>query len=223
MQLQLLSIKELMEESEESKKTPLGLRQMALRKIDEHRREKVLLLKSDVAICQALGAGLLLQLAAQGKERRVWSVAEALEVLDEPVQIEYVYGAHGKPDFADLSRHFNLSHSGEYIVLVTDEHPVGVDIQNMRPLKNYHLAERYFSEKELSKLEVCATASEKVECFYDIWVKKESYAKLTGEGIGLTIKFDTEDADLQVCWHAFEAPEGYRLAVCSNLSDKKEM
>ncbi len=223
MQLQLLSIKELMDEWEESKNVPLRIRQIALGKIDEHRRVKVLQLKSDVAICQALGAGLLLQLAAQGKERRVWSVAEALEVLDEPVQIEYVYGTHGKPDFADTSRHFNLSHSGEYIALVTDENSVGVDIQNMRPLKNYHLAERYFSEKELSRLEACATASEKEECFYDIWVKKEAYAKLTGEGIGLTIKVDTEDEDLQVCWHAFEAPEGYRLAVCSTLSDKNEM
>lgn len=223
MQLYLLSIKELMYEAEDMAENAIRviqLQQDALKKLDAHRREKVVGLNAEMTRIQAIGAGLLLQLAVQNErpdndEVVVLSVSEVLEKLHEPVSIDYVYDIHGKPDFADTSWHFNLSHSGEYVCLVTDDNPVGVDIQQMRPLKNYHLAERFYSEKELVKMESCTNEAEKVECFYDIWVKKESYAKFTGEGIGKTVGLDTEGTNLQVIWHDFACPEGYRMAVCA--------
>ncbi len=223
MRVYLLSMNELVcEENDDEMKAVQAviLRQQALKKLDTHRLEKVHNLKTEEAKNQAIGAGLLLQLAVQEKgadsEGIVeLSVSEVLEKLHEAVEIEYVYNYYGKPDFVDETWHFNLSHSGEVVCLVTDKQPVGVDIQKMRPLKNYHLAERYFSERELSKLEACANEAEKVECFYDIWVKKEAYAKYTGEGIGRTVTFDTEDANLSVCWWKFDCPEEYRLAVCT--------
>ncbi len=223
MQLYLLSIKELIYEAEdmaENAMRVIQLQQDALKNLDAHRREKVVGLNAEMTRIQSIGAGLLLQLAVQTKELDgegmvELSVSEVMEKLHEPIPIDYVYDIHDKPDFADGSWHFNLSHSGEFVCLVIDKCPVGVDIQQMRPLKNYHLAERFFSEKELAKMETCANEAEKVECFYDIWVKKEAYAKLTGEGIGQTVGLDTEDVSLQVSWHDFACPEGYRLAVCT--------
>ena len=219
----MLSVKELVYSPDDNPMNAVlavRLRQRAIKMLDEHRREKVNNLKTEVAQSQAIGAGLLLQLVVQNEgdtDEKMFelSVSEVLEKLHEPIQIDYVYDIHGKPDFADASWHFNLSHSGEYVCLVTDNNPVGVDIQQMRPLKNYHLAERFFSEKELAKMESCTNEGEKVDCFYDIWVKKESYAKLTGEGIGKTVGLDTEDTNLQVIWHGFVCPEGYRMAVCA--------
>ena len=227
MRAYLLSTSELVcgENDDEMKAVQaVILRQQALKKLDTHRLEKVHNLKTEEAKNQAIGAGLLLQLAVQEKgadsEGMVdLSVSEVLEKLHEAVEIEYVYNYHGKPDFADETWHFNLSHSGEYVCLVISECSVGVDIQQMRPLKNYHLAERFFSEKELAKMESCINEGEKVECFYDIWVKKESYAKLTGEGIGRTVGLDTEYAGLPVCWRVLDEPEGYRVAICKAITE----
>ena len=225
MQVYLLSVKELVYSPDDNPMNAVlavRLRQRAIKMLDEHRREKVNNLKTEVAQSQAIGAGLLLQLVVQNERSAddkvlELSVSEVLEKLHEPVSVDYVYDIHGKPDFADTSWHFNLSHSGEYVCLVTDDNPVGVDIQQMRPLKNYHLAERFYCEAELAKMESCANEAEKVECFYDIWVKKESYAKLTGEGIGKAVGLNTEDASIPVCWRQVEAPVGYRLTVCSSL------
>lgn len=227
MQVYLLSIKELLYRPEDEAMDAfqvVSMRQRALKMLDEHRLEKVHKINAESAQSQAIGAGLLLQLAVQRKdhdndEMVVLTVSEVLEKLHAPVQIEYVYDIHGKPDFADATWHFNLSHSGEYVCLVIDESPVGVDIQQMRPLKNYHLAECYFSERELSKLEACANEVEKLECFYDIWVKKESYAKLTGEGIGRTVNMDTEAIGLSVCWRMQDGPKGYRVAICKAITE----
>lgn len=227
MQLYLLSISELIYGADDevvNAVRTVRLRQHAQKKLDKHRLEKVNRLNTEIAQSQSIGAGLLLQLAVQtqghnNKEMIVLSVSEVLEKLKDPKPIDYIYDAHGKPDFAEEGMHFNLSHSGEYVCLVMDEQPVGVDIQQMRPLKNYHLAEKYFSEKELSKIETCVNETEKVECFYDIWVKKEAYAKLTGEGIGQMVGVDTEDESLPVCWNEYEAPKGYRLAVCTAIAE----
>lgn len=224
MRLYLLSINELIyrpDAEDMDAVSVVQLRQRALKMLDKHRMEKALKIGAETAQSQSIGAGLLLQLAVQmrdsnNKEMVVLSVSEVLEQLNVPMQIDYTYDIYGKPDFADTTWHFNLSHSGEYVCLVTDEQPVGMDIQQMRPLKNYHLAERYFSEKELAKLEACLDEAKKAECFYDIWVKKEAYAKLTGEGIARTVKLDTEDVGVQVSWREFDILQGYRLAVCTS-------
>lgn len=227
MQVYLLSIKELLYRPDEAMNAVQAaqLRQRALKMLDKQRLEKAQKINAETAQSQSIGAGLLLQFAVQMKgqfneEMLMLSVSEVLEKMEAPIPIDYNYDIYGKPDFADANWHFNLSHSGEYVCLVTDESPVGVDIQQMRPLKNYHLAERFFSEKELIKIESYINITEKVECFYDIWVKKESYAKLTGEGIGKVVGLDTEDESIPVCWRQFEAPVGYRLVVCSSLWDK---
>lgn len=236
MQLYLLSIRELLEtagnaasngkqinrENQED-----SLREKALQKLDAHRMQKVRKLKAPSAANQAIGAGLLLQLAVQTRGReitgRILTVSEVLSILHEPMQIDYHYDVHGKPDFADTTWHFNLSHSGEYVCLVTDEAPVGVDIQQMRPLKNYHLAEKYFSKGELTQLEACESQAEKEACFYRIWVQKEAYAKFTGEGIARAVSLDTRDIGSQVSWWMPDGPKGYQLAVCSSLRDKTEI
>lgn len=61
-----------------------------------------------------------------------------------PVPLTYEYGTHGKPawerrcidefwgDRGKKYPHFNLSHSGDYVVLAISETPIGVDIQTER-------------------------------------------------------------------------------------------
>ena len=64
-----------------------------------------------------------------------------------------------------------------------DSELIGVDIQQMRPYR-MELAARFYHENEYQRL--CAITDEEDRCsqFYQMWAAKESYAKLTGRGIG---------------------------------------
>ncbi len=80
------------------------------------------------------------------------------------------------------SFYFNLSHSGEYAACILSDGPVGVDIQQYRPIKE-GLEKRFFRIQEAEQLkQVKGQARE--ELFFRYWTAKESYIKLTGEGLG---------------------------------------
>lgn len=182
-------------------------------------------------MAQAVGAGLLLQLGvqekavdrggmAEGMEAgempcfELLTVSEILKRLGEPVPVEYVTGKHGKPGFPDGMGHFNLSHSEEFVCAVFDEEPVGVDIQWMRPLRDMRLAEKYFSPGEKAALAACVDERQRERLFYNIWVRKEAYAKLTGEGIAAAVSQDTLALSDKVCWSRCAVPGEYCAAVC---------
>lgn len=92
--------------------------------------------------------------------------------------------ANNKPEYADKNIHFNLSHTGDYVVCAISENAVGVDIEHTR--KNYlKVARRFFTDNE------CRWIGEDENRFLRIWTLKEAYSKYTGQGIALTIS-DTE-------------------------------
>lgn len=84
----------------------------------------------------------------------------AQEKNNVPVELVYEKGEHGKPywDQRKLAAagagkklwHFNLSHSGEYVVLVVSDTEVGVDIQKQKshPLRGFPGGYRAFSRME---------------------------------------------------------------------------
>ena len=247
MKIYLLSIKELREEAEAGNRADAqALCEKCLRKMDVHRREKVYKLKAENARYLAIGAGVLLQLAwadcvdeqigkmqddkpqeKKTQERKtpkmvVLNLSDLLQRLTSerfPMEIPYQYGGQGKPDFAEGDFHFNLSHSGDYVCCAVDKKQIGIDIQKMRPLRNLKVAERFVTIREQEALKVCPEKQALERLFYDIWVKKEAYAKLTGEGIGTGVAVDTtENAIWQgqiALWQQIQAPEGYCMGVCS--------
>ncbi|MBQ8117034.1 MAG: 4'-phosphopantetheinyl transferase superfamily protein [Lachnospiraceae bacterium] len=246
MKIYLLSIEELQEGivSEEE----------CLQKLDSHRREKAERTRAQGARYLSIGAGLLLQLAGckhdpemdlagdattmadsgqvQVEIRSVTQLLEQLMSFACPREFTYVYSAKGKPQFADNLGgtdgfpFFNLSHSGHYVCCAVASEPVGIDIQQMRPLNSLRVAERYFSEREKQALEACADSRTRQELFYRVWVKKEACAKLTGEGISAEIRVDTmtvSNAETaagaamsgrEIIWSETQAPLGYCMAVC---------
>ena len=239
MKIYLLSIEELQEGivSEEE----------CLQKLDSHRREKAERTRAQGARYLSIGAGLLLQLAGckhdpemdlagdattmadsgqvQVEIRSVTQLLEQLMSFACPREFTYVYSAKGKPQCADNLGgtdgfpFFNLSHSGHYVCCAVASEPVGIDIQQMRPMRNFRVADRYFSVREREALEACKDL-QRERLFYEIWVKKEAFAKLTGDGIGTGILIDTMTSvttDVKaesVVWHKGEAPAGYCMAVC---------
>ena len=86
----------------------------------------------------------------------------------------------GKPYWDGV--HFNLSHSGSWVVLAVGENPVGVDVECFREgRKTEDLARRYFTPEEQ------AFASGSQECFLRIWTAKEARLKWDGTGLGVPL------------------------------------
>lgn len=87
----------------------------------------------------------------------------------------------GKPYLAGYGElHFSISHSDRWAACAVGEVPVGLDIQYRKNKKTDLLASRILDAQELLTYR---NAPDPGICFYDFWVKKESYLKYTGEGI----------------------------------------
>ncbi|GAB1109260.1 MAG: 4'-phosphopantetheinyl transferase superfamily protein [Shewanella algae] len=103
------------------------------------------------------------------------------------------YGPQGKPrlcdeQFQQTQLHFNLSHSGDWLLLALLKHPspelqLGVDIERLRMRTAIDTVMRhYFAPFELQQLRNLDDATRR-EAFFDLWALKESYIKATGKGL----------------------------------------
>ncbi len=142
--------------------------------------------------------------------------AERLGITEPDIRLT----AYGKPYIADAeSFHFNISHSGAFVVLAVSDAPVGVDIEQTVPVEWRGISES-FGEKER---EMLTEAVDPLECFYRIWTIREAFAK--EEGIGLSLfengkpDIDYKRGSIGYCGRRlyFTAVEkdGYSLCVCT--------
>lgn len=122
----------------------------------------------------------------------------------------------GKPFFKDFPQlHFNLSHSGAITILVVDDVPLGIDVEEVRP-RNPGLPRRSLSEKEYG---IFLGSGEKLSVFYKLWTKKEAYVKYTGKGLSGRVHFDVDET-LQYKHYYFG---GYVATVCSEKKAPTEI
>ena len=94
------------------------------------------------------------------------------------------YTEKGKPylpDHPDI--HFNISHCPQGCVCAVSDKPVGVDIQDIRPFSQ-DIANRCCSTEELLLL---TQSADPAAGFTQMWAMKESYLKMTGEGIAQSL------------------------------------
>ena len=91
------------------------------------------------------------------------------------------YSENGKPVVDGL--YFNVSHAGDYVVGVLSDAEVGCDIEKAvnAPLE---IAEHYFYSSEREYIE---TAADPGKAFFTLWTLKESYMKMTGRGMSLSL------------------------------------
>lgn len=90
------------------------------------------------------------------------------------------YADCGKPyllDYQDI--YFNISHCPAGCICAISDTPVGVDIQDVRPF-SIDIAKYCCSQDELDFLQ---KSKNPALDFTRIWAMKESYLKMTGEGI----------------------------------------
>ena len=91
---------------------------------------------------------------------------------------------NGKPRVASIDGrdlHFNVSHSGEWaLIAVSDDSPVGVDIERPRVFRNpAGVARRLCSARELEHVR----GGEDQAGLLRLWVRKEAVAKADGSGL----------------------------------------
>ncbi len=99
---------------------------------------------------------------------------------------------NGKPFLKRNSEiYFNISHTRSGVAVVADKSPVGIDIQDILPVKQ-SVIERCFSDEE--KLLIKASASPEKE-FTRLWTLKESAVKSDGAGIAKLKDFCFEKSE----------------------------
>jgi 4'-phosphopantetheinyl transferase len=105
----------------------------------------------------------------------------------------------GKPTLlapAMASLQFNVSHSGDYILIALNRrHAVGVDVERIRTdLAIEEIAQRFFSPRERRDLSAL-TPQERPGGFFTCWTRKEAYLKARGDG--LTVPLAAFDVTLR--------------------------
>ncbi|MGI6665513.1 MAG: 4'-phosphopantetheinyl transferase family protein [Christensenellaceae bacterium] len=89
------------------------------------------------------------------------------------------YTERGKPYFREFPEiQFSLSHSGGYWAVAFSPVPIGLDLEKAREANMASIASRFFHPEEYAYLK-----QQDYTDFFHIWTAKESYVKLTGEGI----------------------------------------
>jgi len=101
-------------------------------------------------------------------------------------QMKFDITMDGKPILQEPSGlHFNISHSGNWVVCAIDDEPIGVDVEAMKPI-NYDIGERFFAPKEYCDL-INMEEGQRKKYFYMLWTLKESYIKAIGKGLAIPL------------------------------------
>ena len=124
--------------------------------------------------------------------------------------VEILRGEHGKPYVEGNPWYFNTSHSGEYLVMVFDTVPVGIDVQEERPVRKPELIAKRFSAEE-REYALFGGA----EAFYRVWCRKEAFAKCVGSGLNDEIfaRNLLDGVEGYVFMDGFTS-ESYQMCVC---------
>ncbi len=101
-------------------------------------------------------------------------------------------GINGKPEADGIF--FNISHSGDYVIGVASDTPIGCDIEKMEKAP-IEIADKFFCNNEK---EYILRHSNIDFAFWKMWTLKESYMKMTGEGMSLPLNKFFVEADFDI-------------------------
>ena len=119
-------------------------------------------------------------------------------------------GEYGKPFFTlQPDIHYNISHSGKYVMCIFAGQPVGIDVQEHRSVRFEGILRRTVPEELAAEI---LSADNVEQAFYREWVRREAYIKWTGQGLSEDMR--TLDMTLG-CGQMLELENGYSGAVWS--------
>lgn len=156
----------------------------------------------------------------QKSENLMRSCAEKY-IIEEKVPSECISGEilrtpKGKPYFKEIPVEFSVSHTGTLWVCLMGKETVGVDVQQMRRCRYDRIADRYYTQDEQEYVKQMGE-----EGFFQIWVRKEAYAKYTGEGLTEAMKEFSTLKDGGVSFVDFDIKAGVKGSCC--MKEKCEL
>ena len=152
------------------------------------------------------------------------------DILKQDYKIEHcpeiLRDEMGKPYFEGNPWHFNVSHSGEYLAIAISKHPVGIDIQEPKFIKDGMF------RKVVQPEEDCLIGEDRQKDFLRLWTLKESFVKAEGKGLRIALNdyyFEKENDEYLVNYGGQRMPwtfnieetlvEGYFISVCGRESE----
>lgn len=134
-------------------------------------------------------------------------------------------GEFGKPFCSSHHVHYNISHSGDWIVMAVGEFGIGIDIEKVNRCDFDDIVLTFFSSMEIQHY-LRTPAAERKETFFEIWTLKESFVKNMGLGLNVPldrfsiwkykeeiyVKQDFDDNEYY--FKQYDAVANYKLSVC---------
>jgi 4'-phosphopantetheinyl transferase len=105
-----------------------------------------------------------------------------------PLDISISSSASKKPFilYPTSDIHFNLSHSGEWILMAIAKNELGVDIEYVNKDFEFNdLLDQHFCEEEKKYIQ---SRSDALMAFYYLWTRKEALLKAWGKGLQANLK-----------------------------------
>jgi 4'-phosphopantetheinyl transferase len=113
----------------------------------------------------------------------------------------------GKPILRDYPNlHYNISHSGDYVVCAVSDRPVGIDIEQIARSDSIKISNRIFHDTEKRYVKSFYSEEAQAIAFTEIWTKKEAYIKRDGRGLAIPL----------TSFSVFDLPELKFLCVLKN-------
>ncbi|MFE3576471.1 4'-phosphopantetheinyl transferase family protein [Lysinibacillus sp. NPDC059133] len=138
---------------------------------------------------------------------------------------------YGKPYLKNVEQlSYNISHSGDWVVIALNNFEIGIDIEMIKPI-DFNFAKQFLTEYEYFDLMSIQEKRKRLEYFYDLWTLKESYVKAIGKGLFFPLKDFTIQKDSlnkitfqssldTNSWYfkQYEVDHDYKLSVCSEIN-----
>lgn len=137
-------------------------------------------------------------------------------------KIEFCYNQYKKPYIKQKEPYFNTSHSGNMILGAIGSREIGIDIEEMKEI-DLDIAKRFFCQEEFEY--IVSAGTNKLQLFFEIWTKKESYIKAVGKGLSLPLNsFNVLDEVImnngsRYCTKSLHIISGYAAALCTPKVD----
>lgn len=134
-------------------------------------------------------------------------------------QINIVYNKMGKSYIEGKDLYFNISHSDQFVACAFSNEDVGIDLQKV------HKVSDSFVNKVCTKKEIDQILNDRENQIIRLWTFKESYLKMTGEGIARD--FSKIEIDLknkrsfnhkELFFQEYQL-ENYYLTICCKIDD----
>lgn len=122
---------------------------------------------------------------------------------------ELTFNKYNKPYLKNRNIYFNISHDKNTTVLVTSDKEIGVDIEYYTYKES--VMKKYYNEFEQQEI---MNSNNKEYEFTRIWVMKEAFVKMKGQGISYGLQnVDTTRLKKQI---KLISNEKYIIAICQS-------